>query len=196
MIPIEKKELSRNEKISFIQGRFEEIMEVLGLDLNDPSLAKTPERVAKMYVDELFSGLDPDTFPDLTFMEGIADPNSMVMTKAQVNSTCEHHLVPMTGMAWVAYLPKKKIIGLSKIPRIVRFFSKKPQVQERLNVEIAQCLQELLETEDVAVATALEHMCVKARGVQDVESLTRVHTFRGAFKSDPMRQREFLAAIS
>lgn len=188
--------LDRDQKVSVISSHFREIMETLGLDLQDPSLTRTPERVAKMYVDEIFSGLDPDTIPEMSFMENVGNTGSMIFTKAAVQSTCEHHFVPMQGDAYIAYIPKNKLIGLSKIPRLVRFFSKRPQVQERLTRQIAEALSKLLETEDVAVSTTLEHSCVRARGIEDTASLTTVNTFLGCFKSDEMRQKEFFLTLS
>jgi GTP cyclohydrolase I len=191
LVPRQKK-LKKDEKKELIAYHFRQIMETLGLDLNDPSLAKTPDRVAKMYVDEIFSGLDPSTFPDISMIDNVGSEKAMVMTKATFHSTCEHHFVPMSGEAYIAYIPKNKLIGLSKVPRIVRFFAKRPQVQERLTSQISECLMQLLETEDVAVSTNLEHTCVKARGIEDRGSLTTVNVFQGAFRDDPVRQQEFL----
>jgi GTP cyclohydrolase I len=193
MFKLKSSEQTQTEIIAY---HFEEIMLALGLNLNDPSLAKTPARVAKMYVEELFSGLNPENFPSLTFFENVGGSQNMVMTQASVASTCEHHFVPMMGVAHIAYLPHRKLIGLSKIPRIVRYFAKRPQVQERLTDQIAACLIEQLETEHVAVSTTLEHTCVKARGIEDEGSITTVNVLHGAFKSDPKRQNEFFHSIN
>src|SRR5262249_24101403 len=160
--------LSNEEKIAYIATRFREIMEVLGLDLSDASLSRTPERVAKMYVNEIFSGLDPSQFPSISFIDDDykhAGRSNMIFMKVNFCSFCEHHFVPMIGTAHVAYVPFRKLIGLSKIPRLVRFFANRPQVQERLTAQIADSLAILLETEDVAVSLKAEHYCIKARGI-------------------------------
>lgn len=191
-------EKSDQEKMEIIAEKFRDIMEVLGLDLNDPSLERTPERIAKMYVQEVFSGLDSTTFPEISTIpneyshEG---KSHIVFSKASFYSFCEHHFVPMCGIAYVAYIPNKKLIGLSKIPRIIRYFSRRPQVQERLTAQIADCISILLETEDVAVSIRAEHFCVKARGIEDQEGSTTTNVLRGAFNDDPMRREEFFEAI-
>lgn len=152
--------LSEQEKIDLIADRFKDIMEALGLDLNNDSLSRTPQRVAKMYVKEVFSGLNPDKFPPMSFFEHDFDHDhrgNTVFVKVGFTSFCEHHFVPMTGFAYVAYVPKKKLIGLSKIPRIVRFFAKRPQLQERLAAQIADSLSLLLEIEDVAISITANH---------------------------------------
>lgn len=191
--------LSNEEKIEFIASRFKEIMEVLGLDLSDDSLNQTPQRIAKMYVNEIFSGLDYHKFPEISYFEDHFQHESKVNTvlvKVNFCSFCEHHFVPMPGVAHVAYIPKGKLIGLSKIPRIVRFFAKRPQVQERLNAQIADCLSLLLDTEDVAVSITAQHYCVIARGVEDENSHTITNTLRGQFESHPELRREFFEGIN
>lgn len=190
--------MSEDEKIEAVAGHFSEIMQILGLDLNDESLAKTPYRVAKMYVKEIFSGLQPEYFPKVSFIEDrykTEGSYNFVFSKVHFTSFCEHHFVPMVGVAYVAYLPHKKLIGLSKIPRIVRFFSRRPQVQERLNAQIADSLCTLLETEDVAVSMSAQHYCVVARGIEDQNSHTTTQVLRGKFQSDAGIQRRFFEAM-
>lgn len=191
--------LTKEEKIACIADRFKEIMEVLGLDLNDDSLAKTPYRVAKMYVNEIFSGLDPNSFPSISFFEEKfkhSERSNMVFMTVNFTSFCEHHFVPMVGKASVAYFPKKKIIGLSKIPRIVRHFSRRPQVQERLTAQIADCLATLLETEDVAVSLSAEHYCILARGIEDTDSHAITNVLRGVFEEEGTARKEFFEVIN
>lgn len=191
--------LSSEEKIDFIAIRFKEIMEAIGLDLSDPSLAKTPYRVAKMYVNEIFSGLDFDKFPSISFIENRfqnAQDSNMVFMKVNFHSFCEHHFVPMNGTAYVAYLPKDKIIGLSKIPRIVRFFACRPQVQERLTAQIADCLAILMGIENVAVSLTAEHFCVMARGIQDAESHVTTNVLRGEFENNNSLREQYFEAIN
>ena len=185
--------LDRDEKYNRIKNAFFEITSTLGLDLNDDSLNETPHRVAKMYVDEIFSGLDYHNFPKITLIENKMNIEEMVIIDdIELVSTCEHHFVNIDGQAKVAYIPGKKIIGLSKINRIVRFFSQRPQVQERLTQQILLALQTLLETDDVAVSTNATHYCVKSRGVMDTNSSTRTTSLGGAFKADSSTRSEFL----
>lgn len=187
------------EKIRLIAERFREIMEILGLDLADDSLADTPQRIAKMYVQEVFAGLDEANFPSISFFKDEIrhehQPN-MVFIKVGFTSFCEHHFVPMTGFAYVAYIPKNKLIGISKIPRLVRFFSRRPQLQERLTAQIADSLALLLEIEDVAVSIHARHFCVMARGIQDENSQTITNVLRGLFSSDVKIRREFFEGIN
>lgn len=173
------------------------ILEILGLDLEDPTLAKTPERVAKMYVEELFSGLDPSNFPDFEIEEHVGVQGEMVLvTKIPLISLCEHHLVPMVGVAHVAYIPNKKIIGLSKISRIVNYFAKRPQLQERLTAQIADSLSLILDTENVAVYTSARHHCMISRGVEAVESCAIMHVLRGSFLDPTTYRHEFFLQIA
>ena len=169
------------------------IMEILGLDLTDDSLVRTPYRIAKMYVDEIFSGLDYVNFPKITVIENKMKVDEMVKVKdITLTSTCEHHFATIDGYAKVAYLPRNKIIGLSKINRIVQFFAKRPQVQERLTQQILVALQALLETQDVAVTITATHYCVKSRGIQDAKSKTTTTSLGGYFKFNPASRHEFL----
>ncbi len=192
-------EISNEKKIHQITEKFREILEILGLDLNDESLAKTPERVAKMYVNEIFSGLNSNSFPKISFIEDKFQHNShsnMVFMKVHFISFCEHHFVPIAGYAYVAYVPNGKLIGLSKIPRIVRFFAKRPQVQERLTAQIADSLSILLDTEDVGVSIIAEHYCVIARGIEDENGHTITNVLRGRIEKDETLRREFFEAVN
>jgi len=185
--------LSSDEKIQQIQTHFAAIMTLLGLDLNDDSLKDTPKRVAKMYVNEIFGGLSPDNFPKITIIENKMQYDQMVCVQnIQVMSFCEHHFQPIDGFATVAYIPNKKVIGLSKINRIVEYFSRRPQVQERLTKQIADSLQYILDTEDVAVHINARHYCVIARGIQDAHSSTTTSDLRGAFKKSGDTRSEYL----
>lgn len=192
--PLIRNGLSRDEKYQRIRESFTEIAETLGLDLRDDSLQETPHRIAKMYVDEVFSGLDYSQFPKLSVIDNKMGVEEMVkIDDIGLVSTCEHHFVTIDGAARVAYIPRDKIIGLSKINRIVRFFAQRPQVQERLTQQVLVALQTLLETDDVAVTIDATHYCVKARGVMDENSRTRTTALGGAFKFDPSTRAEFLA---
>lgn len=191
--PTVESELSNDEKIERIKKHFSEIMKTLGLDLDDDSLKDTPKRIAKMYVNEIFSGLDSANFPKITVIENKMEYDQMVCIQdIEIMSMCEHHFQPIDGYATIAYIPGKKVIGLSKLNRIAEFFSKRPQVQERLTKQIADCLQFILETEDVAVHINAKHYCMIARGIQDTHSTTTTSDLRGAFKSRPETRTEFL----
>ncbi len=194
--PITDKVLSNNdEKIDSIIPHFEKIMEILGLDLTDDSLEDTPKRVAKMYVNEIFWGLDYTKFPKCTAIENKMDyRNSFVCEKnVNVQSNCEHHFVVIDGVATVAYIPHKKVLGLSKLNRIVEFFAKRPQVQERLTEQICETISFIAETDDVAVYIDAQHYCVKSRGIQDTGSSTVTLSSRGKFAApDSEVRREFL----
>lgn len=190
MLPTKFAPQERKQKIEF---HMREILLLMSLDLNDDSLIDTPKRVAKMYVDEIFSGLDYANFPKITVIDNKMNVDEMVkVNDISLTSTCEHHLVVIDGVATVAYLPEKKIIGLSKINRIVRFFSQRPQVQERLTQQVLVALQVLLETKDVAVKIDAVHYCVKSRGVMDSTSSTTTTALGGIFKSNPSTRNEFL----
>ena len=185
--------LDRQQKYERIRDSFGDIAKTLGLDLSDDSLRETPQRIAKMYVDEIFSGLDYARFPKITVIDNKMQVEEMVLVDdIDVTSTCEHHFVTIDGRARVAYLPRAKIIGLSKINRIVRFFAQRPQVQERLTQQILVALQILLETDDVAISINAVHYCVKSRGVMDTNSTTRTTALGGVFKQDPATRSEFL----
>jgi GTP cyclohydrolase I len=188
-------ELSDSEKIDKIQDHFKEIMHTLGLDLEDDSLKGTPYRVAKMYVKEIFNGLDPKNRPEARTFSNNYDYKDMVMEKnIQVTSFCEHHFLPFIGKAHVAYIASGKVIGLSKINRLVDYFSRRPQVQERLTLQIADALSTAMDTDDVAVFIDSKHLCVSTRGIRDVSSSTITTEFRGAFK-DEATQRKFIDFI-
>jgi len=183
-------------KIELIEKHFEEIMHILGLDLNDDSLKGTPHRVAKMYVKEIFSGINPDNKPKAKLFENKYKYNEMLVEKdITFYSNCEHHFVPIIGKAHVAYISNGYVIGLSKINRIVQYFAKRPQVQERLTVQILNELKEVLKTEDVAVVLDAAHLCVASRGVNDVNSRTVTSQYSGKFKDDSTKQ-EFLKYIN
>lgn len=181
------------KKIEIITKHMTEIMKTLGLDLENDSLKETPRRIAKMYVNEVFSGLNPDHFPKMTVIENEMQYDQMVVVQdIQVMSVCEHHFQTIDGYATVAYIPNRKVIGLSKINRVVKFFCRRPQVQERLTKQIADCLQYVLETEHVAVHVSAKHYCVVARGVEDCNSSTSTADLRGHFKSKADTREEFL----
>jgi GTP cyclohydrolase I len=184
--------LIRTDKIHIIEGHFKSIMETMGLDLSDDSLMDTPKRVAKMYVNEIFWGLDYEAFPKCTAVDNKMKYNEMVCERnINVQSNCEHHFVVIDGLATVAYVPNQKVLGLSKINRIVEYFSKRPQIQERLTEQIFHTLQFILDTEDVAVMIDAQHYCVKSRGVEDTGSSTVTSKLGGGFKSDPAARAEF-----
>lgn len=191
--PLAPNSLSRDEKYERIQGLMTEVVATLGLDLTDDSLQETPHRIAKMYVDEVFGGLDYENFPKVAVIENKMQVDEMVkVADISLTSTCEHHFVVIDGVATVAYIPDQKIIGLSKINRIVRFFAQRPQVQERLTQQILVALQGLLETDNVAVTMTATHYCVKARGVRDANSTTQTTALGGLFKSNDRTRAEFL----
>lgn len=180
-------------KIELIEKHFKEIMHILGLDLNDDSLKGTPHRVAKMYVKEIFSGLKPENKPKAKLFANKYKYDEMLVEKnITFYSNCEHHFVPIVGKAHVAYISNGHVIGLSKINRIVQYFAKRPQVQERLTIQIANELKNVLNTEDIAVVIDAVHMCVSSRGVQDVNSQTVTSYYGGKFDQDEDKKREFL----
>lgn len=186
-------DLTSEQRIDKISYHFAEIMKSLDLDLSDDSLRETPVRIAKMYVNEIFGGLDPKNFPKITVIENTMEYDQMVCVQdIEVMSVCEHHFQPIDGFATLAYIPKDKVIGISKLNRIVEYFSKRPQVQERLTKQIADCLQFILDTDDVAVHINAKHYCVMARGVQDTHSTTTTSDLRGSFKHLPETRTEFL----
>lgn len=189
-------ELSDEEKIEKIEKHFEQIMTTLGLDLTDDSLKGTPKRVAKMYVKEVFSGLNPKNRPQARLFENKYNYDQMLVEKdITFYSHCEHHFVPIYGKAHVAYFSAGKVIGLSKINRIVQYYAKRPQVQERLTVQIGKEIERVLKTEDVAVVVDANHMCVASRGVGDTNSKTGTAYFTGKFKDENIK-REFLNYIN
>ncbi len=189
-------EKSDEEKTSIIKKNIREIMHTLGLDLNDDSLMGTPARVAKMFVKEIFSGLKPELRPKSSTFENKYNYGEMLVEKnINVYSTCEHHLLPIVGKAHVAYISNRTVIGLSKINRIVEYYSKRPQVQERLTKQIVSELQKVLKTEDIACVIDAKHLCVNSRGIKDVDSSTITSEFGGKFKYDQTTKDEFLKYI-
>ena len=192
--PLLPHQYERDEKYRRIKQSFTDITRTLGLDLSDDSLSETPHRIAKMYVDEIFGGLDYFNFPKITVIDNKMGVDEMVrVSDISLTSTCEHHFVTIDGTARVAYIPAQKIIGLSKINRLVRFFAQRPQVQERLTRQVLVALQTLLDTDNVAVSIDAIHYCVKSRGVMDDNSRTQTTALGGSFKSDPKTRAEFLA---
>ncbi|MGB2079260.1 MAG: GTP cyclohydrolase I FolE [Vibrio sp.] len=194
--PMHPVEMDSEQKKQKIEAHMREILQLLSLDLTDDSLEQTPHRIAKMYVNEIFSGLDYANFPKITVIENKMACSEMVRVKdITLTSTCEHHFVTIDGKVAVAYIPRSKIIGLSKINRIVRFFGQRPQVQERLTQQILVALQTLLDTDDVAVRVDAVHFCVKSRGVMDATSETTTTALGGIFKSNPATRHEFLHGL-
>ena len=191
--PYKGNALSDKEKVDQISHKFKEIMDILGLDTSNGSLEETPKRVAKMYVEELFRGLKEENFPKITVIENEMLYDQMVLVKdIGIVSLCEHHFVTIHGIANIAYIPSHGVIGLSKINRIADYFSRRPQVQERLTKQIADCLAFILKTEDVAVHIKAKHYCVISRGVKDINSETITSDLRGAFRNSPDTRKEFL----
>lgn len=195
--PTVENSLTQLEKINIIETNIHNIMVTLGLDLNDDSLMETPKRVAKMYVNEVMWGLDFESFPKCTAVQNKMMYDEMVIERnVNVQSNCEHHLVVIDGVATVGYIPKTKVLGLSKINRIVEYFSKRPQIQERLTEQVYHALQYILETDSVAVVIDAVHFCVKSRGVEDTGSSTVTSKLGGVFKSDPLARSEFMNIVN
>ena len=189
-------ELSAEEKVEKIEADFRKIMETLGLDLTDDSLKGTPKRVAKMFVKEIFGGLLPERKPGMSTFENKYNYNEMLVEKdIVVYSTCEHHFLPIVGRAHVGYISKGKVIGLSKMNRIVEYYAKRPQVQERLTMQIVKAMQDALGTDDVACIIDAKHLCVNSRGIKDIESSTVTAEYGGAFKENEQLRKEFIAYI-
>ena len=181
-------ERSDDEKIAAIQSHFYKIMEELGLDLDDESLSGTPYRFAKMYVKELFYGLNPKNKPKIsTFPNSYGYQRMLVEQDITIDSSCEHHFLPIVGKAHVGYVPKDKVVGLSKINRLVDYYAHRPQVQERLCLQILKDLQQTLETDDVIVVVHAKHLCVSSRGIKDKESFTTTIEFGGTFQEQTLR---------
>ena len=188
--------LSDEEKIAQIEDKFRDIMNIMGMDLTDDSLQGTPHRVAKMYIKEIFSGLNPANKPAVKLFENKYQYKEMLVERnITFYSNCEHHFVPIIGKAHVAYISNGKVIGLSKLNRIVQFFAKRPQVQERLTIQIAEELKRVMETEDVAVLIDAVHLCVSSRGVQDFNSATVTSSYSGAINNEVTRN-EFLKYVN
>tara|TARA_S200000501_G_scaffold89447_1_gene82547 strand:+ start:702 stop:1367 length:666 start_codon:yes stop_codon:yes gene_type:complete len=188
-------EMSDDEKISIIQKNVNEILTTLGMDMTDDSLKGTPKRVAKAYVNELFGGLNPKNLPTSSTFDNKYQYGEMLVEKnITVFSTCEHHLLPIYGKAHVAYFAQDRVVGLSKMNRIVDYYSRRPQVQERLNIQIVKALQKILKTDDVACIIDAKHMCVNSRGIRHIDCSTVTGEFGGKFK-DKLTKREFLDYI-
>ncbi|PQL94104.1 GTP cyclohydrolase I FolE [Apibacter adventoris] len=188
-MPIEKKQ-------ELIQDHFTEIMKILGLDMNDDSLKDTPKRVAKMYVKEIFGGLLPENKPSISTFENTYKYRQMLIEKdITVYSTCEHHFLPIIGRAHVAYISNGTVIGLSKINRIVNYYARRPQVQERLTRQIVKAMSEALNTKDVACVIDAKHLCINSRGIQDTNSSTVTAELSGMFRNNPTTRKEFLHYI-
>ena len=185
-----------DQKMKYIAEKTKDILDILGLDLEDDSLSGTPRRVAKMFVKEIFKGLNPDNLPKLSAFDNKYKYGEMLVERdISVFSTCEHHLLPIIGKAHVAYISNGKVLGLSKINRIVDYFARRPQVQERLTVQIVKAMQEALNTEDVACIIDAKHMCLVSRGIKDITSSTLTAEYAGKFKNPEVR-KEFLSYIN
>ena len=200
--PMAPNNLTEQEKRDIIESRFADIMVALGLDLKDDSLEETPKRVAKMYVDEIMCGLNYDYFPKITAVENKAGYRDLLVEKVTSVSLCEHHFVylgtahnPNKLGCWVAYIPKEKVLGLSKINRLVEFFSRRPQIQERLVEQIAEAMKFICETDDVAVVMRGQHFCVLTRGVEDADSYTITSSLSGAFE-EPACRAELMSIVN
>ena len=186
----------RKTQIEYIQSKFADIMEALGLDLSDDSLEETPKRVAKMLVGETMYGLEIESFPKCTTVENKMGYDEMVIERSiTVKSNCEHHFLPIVGQAYVAYIPNTKVLGLSKMPRVVDYFSRRPQIQERLTEQVFHALQFILETDNIAVVIDADHMCVSQRGVEDTSANTVTSKLGGVFKTDPAVRAEFMRLV-
>jgi GTP cyclohydrolase I len=195
--PVMPNNIDRKDKIEQIESHFTEIMKIIGLDLSDDSLIETPRRVAKMYINEIFWGLDYEAFPKCTTVDNKMKYDEMVIERnVNVQSNCEHHFVVIDGAATVAYIPNQKVLGLSKINRVVEYFSKRPQIQERLTEQIYHALQYILDTDNIAVVVDAQHYCVKSRGVEDVGSSTVTSKLGGVFKTDPSVRQEFMNIVN
>lgn len=195
--PVTPNNLSKTEKINIIESKFRDIMETLGLDLSDDSLIETPKRVAKMYVGEIFWSLDFEAFPKCTTVQNKMKYDEMVVERnVNVQSNCEHHFVVIDGFATVGYIPNEKVLGLSKINRIVEYFAKRPQIQERLTEQIYHALQYILETDNIGVVIDATHYCVRSRGVEDAGSSTVTSKLGGAFKTKPEVRAEFMKLVT
>lgn len=189
--------LSDQDKISQIEVHLQEVMRLLGLDLSDDSFVDTPKRIAKMFVLEYFWGLKPENFPKCTLIENKMRYDEMVCEKdIRVMSVCEHHFVTIDGRATVAYIPESRVIGLSKLNRIVEYFSRRPQVQERLTTQVAEALKYILKTQNVAISITAKHYCVISRGIEDQNSVTTTSVVSGSFRSDPAQRKEFYDIVN
>ena len=191
--PMLDREISATQQQHDTQAIITQLMHTLGLDLSDDSLKDTPARIAKMFTHEIFAGLNYANFPSITTVDNKINLDDMInVSQIQVISTCEHHFITIDGFAQVAYIPRKKILGLSKINRIVQFFSQRPQIQERLTQQIKIAIQTLIDSPDVAVKIKATHYCVKARGIMDTNSMTTTLALSGRFKEDKLLRTEFM----
>lgn len=192
-ILVDENQFTNEEKITMISESMANIMYVLGLDLEDDSLSDTPKRVAKMYANEIFWGLDISNFPKITTVENKMEYDEMVVEQGiQVSSFCEHHFITIDGLATVAYIPNQKVLGLSKMNRVVEYFARRPQIQERLTEQIYYALKYILETDDVAVVVSAKHYCVKSRGVEDINCNTVTSKLGGSFRTQTALRNEFM----
>lgn len=188
--------LDKKQRMADLEHHFTKILEILGMDLKNDSIEKTPHRMAKMYMFELFKGLDEDNFPKITVQKNSFNYDQMLIEKnIELNSVCEHHFIPILGNCHISYIPKDKVIGLSKLNRVAKYYAARPQVQERLTEQIKAKLCELLETDDVAVCIDASHLCVKMRGVEDSNSITRTTALGGAFLNNQSTRSEFFNSI-
>ena len=195
--PVLDNGLSRTDKIELIERNFQEVMKVLGLDLTDDSLMDTPKRVAKMYMNEIFWGLDYEAFPKCTAVDNKMKYDEMVIERnINVQSNCEHHFVVIDGTATVAYIPNERVLGLSKLNRVVEYFAKRPQIQERLTEQIYHALSYILDTPNIGVIVDAQHYCVKSRGVEDTGSSTITSKLGGCFKNEPDVRAEFMNIVN
>jgi len=189
-------DMPKDHKISYIENYFTAIMEVLGLDLQDDSLVDTPKRVAKMYVNEIFQGLDYANFPKCTTVDNKMNYDEMVVEKDIIAiSSCEHHFVTIDQKVSIAYIPKHKVLGLSKLNRIAKFFAQRPQIQERYAEQLFYALECILETDNIAIVVRGKHYCVAQRGVEDTSSYTITSKLGGGFKNDPALRKEFMDLV-
>ena len=195
--PVTDNGFSRTDKINLIEDNFKNIMSIMGLDLTDDSLMDTPKRVAKMYVNEIFWGLDYEAFPKCTAVDNKMKYDEMVIERnINVQSNCEHHFVVIDGVATVGYIPNERVLGLSKLNRVVEYFAKRPQIQERLTEQVYHALSYILDTENIGVIVDAQHYCVKSRGVEDTGSSTITSKLGGCFKHDPAVRNEFMNIVN
>ena len=195
--PVDNNGFSRTDKIDLIEEHFKNIMNVMGLDLSDDSLMDTPKRVAKMYVNEIFWGLDYEAFPKCTAVDNKMKYDEMVIERnINVQSNCEHHFVVIDGVATVGYIPNERVLGLSKLNRVVEYFAKRPQIQERLTEQVYHALSYILDTPNIGVIIDAQHYCVKSRGVEDTGSSTITSKLGGCFKNEPDVRAEFMNIVN
>ena len=191
-----RQKLINSEKIKIIEKRISEILDVLGLDLNDKNLSKTPKRFAKMYVEEIFKGLNNSEFPIISgLMDNFANKRFVIHKSLNVFSVCEHHLLPFYGVIHLAYIPKDKLIKIQDLQKVINFFSRRPQVQERITKQVVDCISKILNLEDIACAIDAKHLCIHSRGVKDFSSTTLTFEYTGKFKNSKMKSK-FISEIS